>query len=104
MYIPLTLNTKGKAHLKRELRELGIIDMRSQYLRHKILWDIDATIEDITDKISFQEFRKFDEGGNAGFHYEISNSELGKSGYGAELIHFDEDHIRWEKWEETDDI
>ena len=97
MYIPLTLNKKGEAHLRRELRALGIIDMNSHYNRDKILWDIDATIEDITHQNSFQEMKK---GTGSYFDYEISMYQLGKSGYGAKHINFTEEHIRWEKFDD----
>ena len=85
MYIPSTLNKKGEAHLKRELKALGL------------KWDIDATIEDISHKNSFQEMRK---GTNSDFDYEITMYDLGKSGYGAKHINFREEHIRWEKFDD----
>lgn len=94
MYIPSTLNKKGEAHLRRELRALGIIDMNSRYNRDKILWDIDATIEDISHKRSFEEMRK---GTDSDFDYEITLHQLGKSSYGAKHINFKEEHILWEK-------
>ena len=85
MYIPTTLNKKGEAHLKRELKALGL------------KWDIDATIEDISHTNSFQEMRK---GTDSDFDYEISLHQLGKSGYGAKHINFREEHIQFEKVDE----
>ncbi len=94
MYIPSTLNKKGEAHLRRELRALGIIDMNSQYNRDKILWDIDATIENITHQNSFQEMRK---GTGSDFDYVIWKYGLAGS---SRHINFREEHIRWEKFDD----
>ena len=82
MFYAQSLNAKGEAHLKEELKALNLD------------WDIDATIEDISNKIGFQEMRK---GHGDYFDYEISYIEQGKSGYGANHITFTEEHIKWEK-------
>ena len=71
--VPTTLNEAGRKHVASELARLGLN------------WDVDATIEDITSKPSFNML----EPGGWECEYEISNTKAklagvkGAGGYGA---------------------
>ena len=89
MFYAQSLNKKGEAHLKAELKSLNLD------------WDIDATIEDISQKIGFQDLKK---GCGDSYDYEISYFAQGRSSYGADFITFEEEHVLWEEIDDDNDI